>query len=89
VQQGRVILHPVTAMPMFDDDAILRATQVILRVKDARAKLTGIYAPTKSQVSVITEDAVDAEIRRLSDTIQNRSAARQAAGTAAPEAPPS
>ena len=81
VQQGRVMLDPITGQPMPDEDAVLRATQTILRIKDARAKLTGAYAPVKSSVTVITEDAVDAEIRRLTEELADRD--RRPAGEAA------
>ncbi len=44
----------------------LKAIEVCLTVMERRAKLLGLDAPAKARVEVITEDAVDAEIRRLS-----------------------
>ena len=67
VDHGRVI--EVDGERLIDDAPVLAAIAQILRIKDMRAKLTGSYAPTKSAVTVITEDAVDAEIRRLTEEL--------------------
>ncbi len=48
-----------------DDGAVDR----VLRTMHHRARLLGLYAPTRETVNVITEDAVDAEIRRLTENL--------------------
>lgn len=45
------------------------AADRVLRTMHHRAKLLGLYAPTQETVTVITEDAVDAEIRRLTEKL--------------------
>lgn len=37
----------------------------VLKIMERRARILGLDAPTRHRVEVITEDAVDAEIRRL------------------------
>lgn len=65
VDHGKLIL--IDDVPMIDDAPILHAAAQILRIKDMRAKFTGTYAPTKSSITVVTEEDVDAEIRRLEE----------------------
>jgi hypothetical protein len=72
IDHGRVIRDEDTGAPMLDDAPVLAAAQQLLRIKDMRAKLTGAYAPTKSAVTVITEDAVDAAIRDLESELASR-----------------
>lgn len=68
VDHGKVI-ELTEGVPMIDTTPIVQTSMAILRIKDMRAKLTGEYAPTKSAITVVTEDAVDAEIRRLSEQV--------------------
>lgn len=70
-QAGRLAAGPDGA-PVLDDDPVLRALDRLLRIDDHEAKLLGLYAPAKSRIEVITEDAVDAEMRRLADEIAER-----------------
>lgn len=62
VSNGKV-MH-LNGEPMRDDDPALRAVAALLQIQQRRAKLHGLDAP--KQVEVITLDAVEAEIRRLS-----------------------
>lgn len=62
-QAGRVV--EFNGQPLLDDAPVLNAVDRLLRTDDTEAKLLGLYAPAKSRVEVITEDAVDAEIARL------------------------
>lgn len=73
VSQGRVVLDPETGEPLEDDGPILAASAELDRLADLEAKLVGAYAPSRSQVQVITEDVVDAEIARLSAELEQRS----------------
>ena len=52
-------------VPVPDDHPVLEAIDRLLKIQDQRAKLVGAYSPTRSRVEVITEDALDMEIRRL------------------------
>lgn len=54
-----------------DAHAISRA----LTVMHQQNQLAGVYAPTRQTVTVITEDVIDAEIRRLEDELAAREAA--------------
>ena len=62
VSNGRLMTND--GQPMRDDDPTLRAIGVLLQIEQRRARLNGLDAP--KQVEVITIDAVEAEIRRLS-----------------------
>jgi len=72
--------------PLVDHAPVLAAIQTMLRIEDQRAKLLGLYAPTKSQVSVFTQDQIDAEIAQLEREIAEREARPGArhAGESAP-----
>jgi hypothetical protein len=62
VSNGRLVT--MNGEPMRDDDPALRAVAALLQIQQRRAKLHGLDAP--KQVEVVTIDAVEAEIRRLS-----------------------
>jgi ABC-type phosphate transport system auxiliary subunit len=62
---GNVALHPETGQPLLDDAPVLHALDRLLRFDDHEAKLTGLYAPSRSRVEVITEDVIEGEIRKL------------------------
>ena len=80
VSNGRLMTHD--GQPMRDDDPALRAIGVLLQIEQRRARLNGLDAP--KQVEVITIDAVEAEIRRLSDELaRNEAAATEGAAAAA------
>lgn len=48
------------------------AVDRVLRCMDLKARYRGLYAPTRQIVQVITEDLLDAEIRRLQDELAAR-----------------
>lgn len=81
VDHGKVI--EVEGEVLLDDAPVLQATTVMLRIWERRAKLLGTDAPTKSTVTVITEDAVDAEIRRLNEEMAGLDDDRSPSGEAA------
>lgn len=49
-----------------------QAVDRVLRVMDMRARYRGLYAPTRQTVTVFSEDAFDAEIRRLEQQLTER-----------------
>ena len=50
----------------------LEALRTLLGIAERRARLLGLDTPTKRQVEVISESAVDAEIARLSVELEAR-----------------
>ncbi len=66
VSHGRVI-EGDDGFPLQDDDPILRAISTLLQIQARRARLFGLDAP--KSVEVITVDAVEQEIRRLTDEL--------------------
>ena len=52
-----------------DAGPVMAALAGIIRASESKRKLLGLDAPTKAQIHVITEDMVDAELRRLEDEI--------------------
>jgi hypothetical protein len=88
---GKVVLHPDTDEPLIDISPVFRALAELRHDDDMEAKLRGLYAPVKTQVRVITEEDLDAEMARL--TAENAERERRLAisdhpGTAR-EDPPS
>ena len=69
---GKVAVHPETGQPLVDDGPVIQAGLALLRVSESRRKLLGLDAPQRARVEVITEDAVEAEIRRLSEKLNDR-----------------
>lgn len=74
VSDGRVVY--LGDQPLKDHKPVLMAVDRYMKILDHEAKLTGIYAPTKQTVTVLTEDVVDAALREA--------AAEHARLTAAP-----
>jgi hypothetical protein len=67
---GTFVYSPATPdMPLVDDSPVLAAIDRIVKVSESRRKMLGLDEPRKSIVNVITEDMVDAEIRRLTDEL--------------------
>lgn len=83
VSNGKVV-H-LDGRPVQDDGPALAAIDRLVRIAERRAKLLGLDAPTK--VEVITLDAIDAEIRRLTQEL-DRAEAAQIAAAADAEATP-
>lgn len=67
VSDGRIVFtgdkDDPNRTPLHDDGPRLAAIDRWLKVSQHRAKLMGVYAPTRSEV--VTLESVDAEIRRL------------------------
>jgi hypothetical protein len=78
ISEGRVV--KLGDEPIPDDEPVLKAVDRLVRIDQELAKIYGAYAPVQSRVEVITEDAVDAEIRRLEAKLGERDSDR--AGTA-------
>jgi hypothetical protein len=62
VNNGRIIRDD-DGEPLNDDRFVLEVVDRILKIKEQRAKLLGLNAPTRTEV--LTIDSVDAEIARL------------------------
>lgn len=87
-QRGDVVLgppHPETGVrePLDDDGIRLQAVQTLIRLQERRTKLIGADAPTRTQVAVITVDAVDAAIAQLERDIAAKESALGQAAVAA------
>ncbi len=78
VDHGRVIMElqpdpetgEISRRPMIDDGPGVQAAMGLLRVQERRARLLGLDAPAQIRVETVTEDELDAEIRRLSEKHQ-------------------
>jgi hypothetical protein len=64
VDHGHVVLGQ-DGKPVLDDSPVIAASNALDRVAKRRADLLGLDEPPKHRVDVITEDMLDAEIRRL------------------------
>lgn len=80
VSEGRIVCGQDGKTPLLDDDPVLRAVDRLLKIEDAEARLSGLYAPAKARVEVITEDVVDAEMRMIAEQIARNDAEARAAG---------
>jgi hypothetical protein len=72
IQNGRVVMQEVTQedgtkvdRPVINLDPKFRALSELRKIEDSISTLTGTQAPRRIEVNVVTEDAVDAEIKRL------------------------
>lgn len=68
VQNGRVVTYTDdqgVVKPVIDLKPRLAALAELRKIEDSLARLCGTEAPKRVDVNVITEDAVDAEIKRL------------------------
>lgn len=63
VSHGRIIRDEETGEKLLDDGPVLQAIDRVVRIRERRAKLLGLDAPQRHEV--VSLDAVDAEIRRL------------------------
>ena len=70
---GIELLDPETAKPIphyepvHDSGPVIAALTGIIRASESKRKLLGLDAPTRTAITVITEDAVDARLRQLDD----------------------
>lgn len=84
IQQGRVVLlegEDGVSRPVQDDGPVLAAIDRLLKIQERRAKLLGLDAPARHEV--VTLDAIDAEIDRLSAEL-GRTEAGEAGAVAGP-----
>lgn len=63
VSHGKVIYLEEGGPPLADDGPILAAMDRLLKIQERRAKLLGLDAPTKANVTV--SDAITSEIEQL------------------------
>lgn len=71
VSHGRIIVDD-EGNKLLDDGPTLQAIDRVLKIRERRAKLLGLDAPTK--VEAITVDALDAEIARLAAELDSEPA---------------
>lgn len=81
VSHGRVIYDDATGQPILDDSPTLSAIDRILKIQERKAKFLGLDAPQRHEV--VTVDAVDAEIQRLTAELQRTQADQAEAAEAA------
>lgn len=62
-QSGKLVEHPETGEPLLDDGPVLAAIDRLVKILDRVAKLRGL---DQIKVQVLTIDAIEAEIERLS-----------------------
>lgn len=74
VQSGK-IAHGPDGQPLVDDGPVCHAVDRLLKCDQEEARLRDLYPAAKSRVEVITEDAVDAELARLTEEIGKADAA--------------
>jgi hypothetical protein len=72
VDHGHVVIDQ--GRPLLDDRPGVQAAFGRIRVQERRTRLCGLDAPTKFRVGVITEDMVEAEIRRLEQELASPTA---------------
>ena len=68
VDRGQIVRQD-TGEPVTDDRFVLETVDRILKIKERRARLLGIDAPTRSEVLNI--DSIDAEIAKLEAEIES------------------
>lgn len=68
-QSGAVVLHPETRQPLVDDAPVLQALDRLVKVDAEECKIRGLYAPTRSRVEVITDEAIDEELALLNEAL--------------------
>lgn len=65
--------------PLQDDAPVLNAIRELRQISESRRKLLGLDAP--AQIQVMSDESVDAEIRRLTEEL-DRAAAHETSGAA-------
>lgn len=69
VDHGKMVMDPSDGSPMKDKKLQLEASAELRRIEDLLSRLVGTRAPTVHEVHEITEDALDAELKRLSQKL--------------------
>ncbi len=82
-QGGTIVLGP-DKQPLTDGDPVLRALAQLLRIDQEDNRLRDLYPAAKTRVEVITEDAIDAEAKKLIGEIAEMERERAAAGPGTP-----
>lgn len=84
-QRGDLVFGP-DGQPLIDDMPVLHAIDRLIRLAERRAKLMGLDAPARHEVTTL--DYLDAQIRDAADELARAQASQapDAAGTAAPTA---
>ena len=83
VSHGRTI-YADDGSAMLDDGPILSAIDRLLKIQERKAKLLGLDSPTR--VEVMSLDAIDGEIRRLTQELGRGAAKETGAASGAPPA---
>ena len=71
-QSGKLV-HGPDGNPLIDDDPALRALDRLLKIDDMELRVRDLYPATKSRVEIVTEDVIEAEIRKLEAEVAQRS----------------
>lgn len=79
VSHGRIIKDDFDE-PILDDGPVLAAIDRILKIQERKAKFLGLDAPQRHEV--VTVDAIDSEIQRLTAELERDKAAQAAAAQA-------
>jgi hypothetical protein len=82
VSQGRIVREE-DGTPILDDAPVLAAIDRLVKIQERRAKLLGLDAPARHEV--VSLDALDAEIARLTAELGRTPAGETAPAPAAPE----
>lgn len=83
ISQGRIV-RDEHGDPVPDSRFVLETLDRIMKIKDYRAKVMGLYAP--KQIEVVTLDRIEQEIQKLEQQLMQ---AQLPAPTPAPASPPS
>lgn len=83
VSNGKIIY--LGGVPVKDDSPVLQAVDRLLKIQERRAKYLGLDAPKAFEV--VTLDAVDAQIRALTEELERVAAADESVGEEDAEEP--
>lgn len=70
ISDGRVVT--LDGAPIPDDEPVLKAVDRLVKINQEIAKIYGAYAPTQSRVEIITDETIEAEIRKLEAEVAQR-----------------